>query len=84
MRKVAEVSRPGSAYRRVMLDDPGDGGGVSLFLFRSTDDSPCEADHWYESAADAERAAAEVFGVGPGDWRAIPDPAPGRPHDRLD
>ena len=81
MRRTANVSRPGSGFRRVMIYDPEDGGGVFLFLFRRLDDSPCEADHWYESVTDAERDAEDGFGIRADDWRTIPDPVPGRPHD---
>lgn len=82
MRRTANVSRPGSAFRRVMIHDPED-GGVFLYLFRTLDESPCEADYWYESVTDALRDAEDGFEIGADDRRTIPDPAPGRPHDLL-
>ena len=38
-----------------MIYDPEDDGGVFLFLFRTLDDEPCEADYWYQDVAEAER-----------------------------
>lgn|GEM_PF-2596040 len=82
MRKTANVSRTDTGFRRAMIYDPGD-GGVFLFLFRTDDDAPCEADCWYGCLADAERDAADELGIGAGDWKPVPDPEPGCPHDRL-
>ena len=59
-----------------MICDPADGGGVYLFLYRSADDGPCDADYWHEDVAAAEWHAATDFGVRPGDWSAVPDPPP--------
>lgn len=83
MRKTANVSRPDAEFRRAMIYDPEDGGGVSLFLFRTPDDEPCEADYWYEHVADAERHAADGLGIRAEDWRSVPDPEPGHWDDRL-
>jgi hypothetical protein len=57
--------------------------GVFVFLFRSLDDGPCHADEWYEDVAGAERHVAEKLGVEDADWQLLPDPLPGRQHDRI-
>ncbi len=58
------------------------GHGVYLFLFKSVDDSPSDADYWYESIEEAERHAAE-FGICSTDWQPISDPMPGCNDDRI-
>ena len=83
MRKVAVAASPEAKFCRAMIYDPADGGGVFVFLFRSPDDGPCEADYWYEDLAGAERHAAGELGVGDADWQPVPDPLPGCRHDRL-
>jgi hypothetical protein len=75
MRKVANMPKAAHGFARAMIHDPADGGGVSLFLFRSPDDGPCDADYWHHDVSGAERHAAE-FGIGADDWRPIPDPRP--------
>jgi hypothetical protein len=46
MRKVAIISNVTAEFRRLMIYDAGD-EGVWLFLFRSVDDAPSDADYWY-------------------------------------
>lgn len=84
MRQVATATTPDAAFRRAMVYDPADGGGgVYVFLFRSPDDGPCDADYLYEDVAGAERHAAEALGGGAVAWRRVPDPSPGCQHDWL-
>lgn len=83
MRKVAVTSNPDANFRRVMIYDPANGSRVFVFLFRSIEDQPCDADYWYEDIAGAEQHAASEFGVDSIDWQFIPDPESGCGHDRL-
>jgi hypothetical protein len=83
VRKVATTNNPDAEFRRAMIYDPADGGGVFVFLFRSTADGPCDADYWYEDVALAERHAAEALGVGTADWQPIADPRPGCQDDWI-
>ena len=83
MRKVATIANPACEFRRAMVYDRGDGGGVYLFLFRSPDDGPCDADYWHDDVAGAEAHAATDFGIRPSDWRPVPDPRPGCQDDWL-
>ena len=83
MRKTANAPRSDAAFRRAMIYDPEDDGGVFLFLFRTLADEPCKADYWYHDVAEAERHAADELGISANDWRPVPDPEPGRPHDLL-
>jgi hypothetical protein len=84
MRKVAIATKPDTAFRRAIIYDPADGDdGVSVFLYRSLDDGPCDCDYWYEDMAGAERHAAEAIGVGEAEWRSVPDPHPGCLEDWL-
>jgi hypothetical protein len=75
MRKVANIARPTCEFRRAMICGPAD-DGFYLFLFRSADDGPCNADYWYEDAVSAEQHAATEFGIGASDWSPVPDPLP--------
>ena len=83
MRKVANILNPACEFRRAMIYDSADGSEVSLFLFRSPDDGPCDADYWYEDVAGAEERTAADFGIGDGDWSPIFDPRPGCQDDWL-
>ena len=82
MRKVATATTSDAAFRRAMVYAPADGGGVYVFLFRSLDDGPCDADSWYEDVAGAERYAAEALGGGVV-WEPVPNPLPGCQADWL-
>jgi biofilm protein TabA len=64
-----------------MIYDPADGGGVWVFLFRSLDDGPCDADFWYEDVTGAERHAADALGTTTPAWEPLPDPQPDCQHD---
>jgi hypothetical protein len=78
VRKVATTTMPDAAFRRAMVYDPADGrGGVYVFLFRSLDDGPCDADYMYEDVAGAELHAAAALGGGAVAWELVPDPPPG-------
>ena len=81
MRKVATLRSPANRVVRVMLYEADD--GTYLFLYTRVEDGPCEFDHWFESSADAEQAAAESFGVRPEDWTVIDDPVAGAQHDWI-
>jgi hypothetical protein len=81
MRKSAIVRDSNAEFRRLMIYDSGD-QGVYLFLYRSLDECPSDADYWYEQIKEAERHAAE-FGVTPADWQTVPDPVPGCQDDRC-
>jgi hypothetical protein len=83
VRKMAIASTPDAEFRRAMIYDPEDGSGVFVFLFRSLDDGPCQADDWYEDVAGAERHAADELGVKAADRQPVPDPQPGCRHDWL-
>jgi hypothetical protein len=83
LRKVATTNNPDAEFRRAMIYDPADGGGVFVFLFRSLSDGPCDADYWCEDAAAAERYATEALGVNTADWQPIADPRPGCQDDRI-
>ena len=80
MRKTANPPGSDAEFRRVMIVDTEDDGGV--FLFRTFDDEPCEADYWDQDVAEAGRHAADELGIRANDWRSGPDPV-GRPHDLL-
>jgi hypothetical protein len=77
MRKVAISKKPDAAFRRAMIYDSENGEGVMLFLFRSLDDGPCDADYWHPDLALAENHAAIDLAVGLADWQPIADPQPG-------
>jgi hypothetical protein len=49
---------------------------VYVFLVRSLDDGPCDADYWYEDIAGAERHATQALAAAL-DWQPIADPRPG-------
>jgi hypothetical protein len=83
LRKVAATTAPNVEFRRAMIYDPADGGGVYLFLFRSLADGPCDADYWYEDVAGADRHAAQALGAATLDWQPIPDPRAGCQDDRV-
>jgi hypothetical protein len=83
MRKVANMPNAAAGFVRAMIHDPADGGGVSLFLFRSPDDGPCDADYCHENVAAAERHAAADFGIRLEDWTPIADPRPDCQDDWL-
>lgn len=84
MRKMATATRTDAAFRRAMVYDPADGaGGVFVFLFKSLEDGPCDADFMYEDVASAERHAAEALGGGAIVWQQVPDPLPGCQDDWL-
>ncbi len=84
MRKVATTTTPTAQFCRAMIYDPEDDSvGMYLFLFQSPNDSPCDADYWYEDMADAERHATESLEVVHCDWEYIPDPQPGHQDDRM-
>jgi biofilm protein TabA len=84
VRKVATATTPDAAFRRAMVYDPADGGGgVYVFLFRSLDDGPCDADYLYEDVAGAALHAAEALGGGAVVWQRVPDPLPGCQDDWL-
>ena len=85
MRKVTTTTISTAQFCRAMICDPeDDSGGVYLFLFQSPNDSPCDADYWYEDMVNAEGHAAESLGVVLCDWKYIPDPQPGHQDDRMD
>lgn len=81
MRKVATLAIPIAGIRRLMLHEVV--GGTYLFRYTITDDGPCEHDDYYETTADAEKAAAESFGVNPEDWVVIDDPVAGAQQDWI-
>ncbi len=76
MRKVVVTNNPKAPYRRAMIFAPDDGGWVYLFLFRSLEDGPCEADWLYEDVAGAEHHAAQDLCCEMLNWQPIPDPLP--------
>jgi hypothetical protein len=79
MRKTAMLPTPVDHIVRVMLYAKTD--GAYLFLYTRAEDGPSDFDEWYDSLADAERAAAERFGIHCGDWAPIDDPLPGGQSD---
>jgi hypothetical protein len=73
MRKVAS-SNADSKYFRVMLHVPETNSGVYVYLYTSSMNVPCVADHCYPDVETAQEALAEAFGKLV--WHEISDPQP--------
>ena len=80
MRKTADIPPPGD-FRRVMICSSPE--GFYLFLYRITEDGPCNADEWYESLEDVEQVCEDRFGIKPEDWVPIKDAPEGCQQDWI-
>jgi hypothetical protein len=59
--------------QHVTLDVTIEGDDVCgyLLVFVAREDPDFGNDYWYENAADAEAAAKDWFGIGPGRWEDV-------------
>jgi biofilm protein TabA len=81
MRLIATVNTITSHVKRVMIY--ADNNGVSLFGYKSTEDSGADWDQWYSTIADAKAVCAEEYRVTESEWTQIAEPLPDCQHDWI-
>ena len=79
MRRLAVLPPSRGPSQRVIIHSTP--CGTFVFGRAAPDDGPCDADHWFEHATQAEEFCGQTYGVRPEDWREIPEPPDGCQQD---
>lgn len=81
MRKTAKTEHAADGVHRVMIYEVD--GGAYLFLYRTLDDGPCDADEWYGTTPEAEEACGNRYGISSVAWQFIAEPLEGCQDDWI-